>query len=185
MDEKCDDGTMSEILALMQSDEKKAIEKFAFLLESFPKDARLYFLRGSMMIERGEHIRAHNDLSIAVEIDPEFIMARFQFGLFQLTSGEPNKAQETWAPLETLPDEHYMRKFIKGLNHLIRDEFTLSLNSLVEAVEANTEFQPLNVEMQTIIDKVRELIQQSQQRDKSKISDSEISVTSFILNQGN
>lgn len=66
------------------------------LLHEFPDDARLHFLYGSTLIGDGRLIEGHRALTRAVEIAPDFAIARFQLGFFQLTSGEPASALQTF-----------------------------------------------------------------------------------------
>ena len=116
----CDDQTMSELMAVMEQDTKAGIQQASKILVNYPDDARVHFLQGSLLIETGDLIGAHNALKRAVEIAPDFAIARFQLGFFQLTSGESNEALKTWARLDMLPDDHYLSLFVVGLRHLIR-----------------------------------------------------------------
>lgn len=147
----CTDEQLSELVQAMQSGEDQ-LDRVEALLAEFPEDARLHFLRGSMLVGAGRLIEAHRSLSRAVEIAPEFAIARFQLGFFQLTSGEADRAIETWGPLDRLPDGHYLRAFVDGLRCLIRDDFNGAISRLREGIGLNTENPPLNRDMQLIID---------------------------------
>jgi tetratricopeptide (TPR) repeat protein len=153
----CDEQKMQELVAAMQADEDQS-ERIDSLLEEYPEDARLHFLRGSILIGKGRLIEAHRALSRAVTLAPDFAIARFQLGFFQLTSGEAENALETWGRLDRLPDGHYLRKFVDGLRCLIRDDFKGTIESLEQGIALNQENPPLSRDMQLIIDRCRPLL---------------------------
>lgn len=146
----CGDQEMQDLLNTM-AQEGDAVERAEALLQDFPDDARLHFLRGSMLIGKGRLIEAHQSLSRAVALAPEFDIARFQLGFFQLTSGEAEKALDTWGRLDRLPDAHYLRKFVDGLRCLIRDDFAGAIERLKAGIALNQENLPLNNDMALII----------------------------------
>jgi tetratricopeptide (TPR) repeat protein len=175
----CGDEKMQELAQAMQADEDQ-MERVEALLDEFPEDARLHFLRGSMLIGKGRLIEAHRALSRAVALAPDFDIARFQLGFFQLTSGEAENALETWGRLDRLPDGHYLRKFVEGLRCLIRDEFANTIETLQQGIALNQENPPLNRDMQLIVDQCRPLLAGARTVDESGESASE---TSLILQQ--
>jgi hypothetical protein len=116
-----------------------------------------------------------------VDIAPDFAIARFQLGFFQLTSGESNNALKTWARLDGLPDDNYLKIFVIGLRHLIRDEFEDCIACLKKGISLNEENPPLNNDMNLLISQCEPLIGSEQQ----SADDDETSATSFMLNQFN
>lgn len=126
-------------------------------LAEAPDDPRLHFLRGSLLAGIGRPIEALASLRQAVDLAPDFAIARYQLGFFQLTSGEAADALSTWGPLTLLPEDHYLRIFVGGLTYLIRDEFPQALEQLRRGMAANRENAPLNRDIQLIIDRVGEL----------------------------
>jgi tetratricopeptide (TPR) repeat protein len=145
------------------------------LLQSYPSDPRLHFLRGSVLVGAGQHIDAHAAYSKALEIAPDFAIARFQLGFFELTSGE--RAMATLAPLDGLPDENYLKVFSRGLFHLVRDEFEQAINCFRSGMRLNEDNLPLNNDMQLLIDECTPLAEAVQTGNTS------VSETSLILNQ--
>lgn len=173
----CDESDLKALLEAMRSAPNDQIERVDQLLARTPEDARLHFLRGSMLAGAGRYIEAHQALSRAVQLAPDYAIARFQLGFFQLTSGETANALDTWGRLDGLSDGHYLRKFVDGLRCLIRDDFAGVLQNLVEGIALNNENPPLNNDMQLIIDRCRPLAEQAQ-------SDSEpASETALLLQQ--
>ncbi|HEX4695786.1 hypothetical protein [Sphingomonas sp.] len=145
-------------------------------LADFPADPRLHFLRGSLLAGIGRPIEALASLKAAVDLAPDFAIARFQLGFFQLTSGEAADALSTWGPLALLPEGHYLRTFVGGLTYLIRDEFPQAIEQLRLGIAANEENPPLNRDMQLIIDRVGEI-------GSDAGTDETMSATSLLLGQ--
>lgn len=148
----CEEDDLNALVRVMQAEQPDQIERIDALLAAFPEDARLHFLRGSALAGGGRLIEAHASLTRAVAIAPDFAIARFQLGLFQLTSGEAENALGTWGRLDRLPDGHYLRKFVDGLRCLIRDDFKGAILNLSDGIRLNDENPPLNRDMQMVID---------------------------------
>ncbi|MEI9851961.1 MAG: hypothetical protein WDN24_15265 [Sphingomonas sp.] len=173
----CGDEEMQQLLAAMQAgapDELPLVER---LIDAYPEDARLHFLRGSLLAGGGRPIEAHASLSRAVALAPDFALARFQLGFFELTSGEAARALATWEPLDTLPADHYIAQFAAGLRHLIHDRFADAVAALEAGIAANGENLPLNRDMRLIVDECAGLT--GRQAD----APAEASATSLLLGQ--
>lgn len=177
MSELCGDDDLQALMAAIQSDDSDEIAQIDRMLARFPDDPRLHFLRGSILAGIGRPIEALAALKSAVALAPDFAIARFQLGFFQLTSGEAADALGTWGPLALLPDGHYLRLFVTGLTHLIRDEFSETIAALRAGIDANQENLPLNRDMQLIIGKVEEI------PDTPGGDEETISATSLLLGQ--
>ena len=156
----CPEDQLQAVIDGVRADEMADLEDLFELIELHPEDARLHFLKGSALISRGDLIGAHRSLSRAVELAPDFAIARFQLGFFQLTSGEANEALKTWAPLDALPGDHYLKAFAQGLRHLIRDAFSECVSCLQKGIELNNENLPLNKDMALIIEQCGPLLDQ-------------------------
>lgn len=177
----CDDQTFTALVEAIQQGADDELARTDRLLVEYPLDARLHFLRGSLLAGVGRQIEALPALRQAVELAPDFAIARFQLGFFLLTSGEPADALSVWGPLAMLPKDHYLRLFVAGLTHLIRDEFEEVVRYLDQGMAANEENPPLNRDMQLIIDKVRTL--GTGEADGTPGGDDSVSATSFLLHQ--
>jgi tetratricopeptide (TPR) repeat protein len=181
MTELCSDDALQTLMAAMQSDDGTELAQVDRLIGECPDDPRLHFLRGSILASIGRPIEALPALQRAVELAPDFAIARFQLGFFQLTSGEAANALATWGPLALLPDDHYLRKFVAGLTHLIRDEFEQSVKQLREGIALNTENPPLNRDMQLIIDQASTLAAEA--AGAASVDGEAASATSILLGQ--
>lgn len=176
----CPDSQIEQLTQALREDSGSDLQLVDRLLADYPDDPRLHFLRGSILAGIGRSIEALAALRRAVEIAPDFAIARFQLGFFQLTSGEAADALSTWGPLALLPDTHYLRHFVAGLSRLIRDEFEETERHLREGIAVNSENPPLNRDMELILAQVREIVSGS---GPQVPSDEAASATSFLLDQ--
>lgn len=176
MSDLCPDQRVGALVQAMQSDDADCLLLIDALLDEFSGDPRLHFMRGSYLIGAGRMIEGYDGLSRAVELAPDFAIARFQLGFFQLTSGEAENALATWGRLDLLPERHYLRKFVDGLRCLIRDEFAAAVEHLRAGMALNDENPPLNDDMQLIIERCGSLASKPAEA-------SDVSETSLILSQ--
>lgn len=80
--------------------------------------------------------RAAEHFARTVEIDPAQPIARFQYGLLRLTSGDVPAATALWAPLDDLlPTDHPVRQFKQGLLHMVADQFEPALRLIRAAAD--------------------------------------------------
>jgi tetratricopeptide (TPR) repeat protein len=181
MDGLCSDAELQELMEVMQADSGDELEQADRLISDYPEDPRLHFLRGSILASIGRPIEALPALRTAVELAPDFAIARFQLGFFQLTSGEAANALSTWGPLALLPEQNYLRMFVAGLTHLIRDEFEEAITQLRAGMAANDENPPLNRDMQLIVEQTSALAAGAATADTPDREAA--SATSFLLDQ--
>lgn len=158
MTDLCPDSKLQDLMGSLDGDASDELQQCDRLVLDYPDDARLHFLRGSILAGIGRSIEALPALRRAVELAPDFALARFQLGFFQLTSGEAADALGTWGPLALLPADHYLRMFVAGLTHLIRDEFALALAQLRAGIDANAENPPLNNDMRLLAEQIDQVV---------------------------
>ena len=147
---------LQSVLGQMQQDGDEALASLDQLLTAYGRDARLHFLRGSLLAGQERYVLALLAMQRAVEIAPDYILARFQLGFLELTSGDAQAAQATWLPLLNLPSDTPVKLFVEGLNKLIVDDFEGSIALLEEGIALNTELPPMNRDMGLLIDQMRE-----------------------------
>lgn len=177
----CNDEEMAQLLTAMRAGTSDELSLAERLIEAYPEDARLHFLRGSMLAGSGRPIEAHAALSRAVALAPDFALARFQLGFFELTSGEAARALATWEPLDSLPGDHYLAHFVRGLRHLIQDHFGEAIRELTEGIAVNEENPPLNNDMRLIIEECSRLAGATPPAQQP--AEEEASATTFLLDQ--
>lgn len=157
----CPDDRLNVLLAALKNDGDRAAGDLDALLRDYSGDPRLHFMKGSLLASQQDYLGARTAMQHAVDLAPDYAVARFQLGLLLLTSGEPHAALEAWGPLHSLPPENVLYKFVQGLSHLIRDDFDEAIRLLGEGIERNKDNPPMNRDMQLIIDEVRKLRQNS------------------------
>lgn len=173
----CDDTELQPLIEAMRADPSGQIARLNNLTVKYPEDARLFFLLGSALIGEGRMIEGHGALKRAVDIAPDFAVARYQLGFFQLTSGEAANALDTWGRLDLLPDGHYLRKFVDGLRCLIRDDFKGAIASMRQGMALNQENPPMNNDIQLLIDRCEPLA------DKQRDDGEQTSEAALLLSQ--
>jgi len=147
---------MARLVESLKGADAQGIPRIEQLVEEFPDDPRLHFLLGSVLAGQRRYEEAHNAMRMAIDVAPDYALARFQLGFLELTSGDPTSAEATWGPLDQLVPGHPLRLFANGLRHLARDEFGPAVDLLRQGIAANTELPEVNADMQLIINKVTE-----------------------------
>ncbi|SFG54160.1 hypothetical protein SAMN05518801_1487 [Novosphingobium sp. CF614] len=142
---------MHVLVTLVDSDEVAGLVRLRDLLVVWPGDPRLHFLDGSLKASNRDYAAGATAMRRALDIAPDYQLARFQLGFLQLTSGEPFAAQESWGPLFGLSKGNYLRVFVEGLCHMIRDEFSEATVLLEQGIALNSEILPLNRDMELIL----------------------------------
>lgn len=175
----CEDADIDALVAAIQGDDQHDLSKVDALIARFPDDPRLHFLKGSILAGRGRSIEAHASLSKAVELAPEFHLARYQLGFFELTSGEVDRALSTWGPLLRLSEENCLRHFVEGLTHLIRDEFSEAIDRMNSGMALNPDNVPLNNDIRLLIAEAEKLAA----AERPAEGDEDSSATSIFLGQ--
>ncbi|MCW4463807.1 hypothetical protein OK349_19045 [Sphingomonas sp. BT-65] len=171
------DAEIEKLMSALAGGADDAFAQLEALVVQYPQEARLHFLRGSLLIGAGRAIEAHAALSEAVALAPDYALARFQLGFFELTSGEPARARRTWEPLDAqLAPDHYLVRFANGLRHLIEDRFESAIAELEAGIAVNDENLPLNGDMELIVAECRKQLNPSQET-------GEASATSLLLGQ--
>ena len=147
----CPETEIGNLLDLLGSDEAAGRDQVRHLLTTYPSDARLHFLHGSLLAASKAYGEAHDYFAQAVALAPDYKVARYQMGLLELSSGDPVSAAATWAPLEALDADDALRLFATGLQHLARDEFAEATECLTAGLANNHENPAINRDIQLIL----------------------------------
>ncbi|HEX8527287.1 tetratricopeptide repeat protein [Allosphingosinicella sp.] len=139
-----------ERLAALAADEGTGAREVEAELERYPDDPRLHFLLGSLLASGQRYDEAREAMREAVQIAPDYRIARFQLGLLELSSGRPEAAEACWDALAGEDDS--LALFARGLRHLARDEFEPALSLLREGIARNRDHPAVNGNIQLIID---------------------------------
>lgn len=182
----CGDDVMGQLVVEVGADADGALDRVELLLAEFPFDPRLHFLKGSLLVGLKRFVGAHLAMSRALEIAPDYDLARFQLGFFELTSGEADAALRTWAPLDhSLAPGHWMRHFVEGLRALAEDRFADCVAALRAGIAANDENLPLNGDMELIIAECEKLGEGEGSQPDDRGDEGAVSTTSFLLGNAN
>lgn len=174
------DATIRDILRPSGEDAALSLAAIDEALRDHPDDARLHFLKGSLLIGLKRFIAAHQALTRAVELDPGYHLARFQLGFFELTSGEAETALATLAALKALPEDHWLRCFADGLEHLAADRFGPCIARLRAGIATNHENPALNADMELIVAACERLVAGEPEPEPAPARE-EVSATSLLL----
>lgn len=98
--------------------------------------------------------RAAEHFARTIAIAPDQPIARFQYGLLRLTSGDVAMATSLWAPLDTLPPDHPVRQFKQGLLHMVADEFEPALERIRAAASHPNVDPALRRDMEMTISRI-------------------------------
>lgn len=176
----CSDTEISALVEAIQGNDRDDLEQVERLSARYPDDPRLHFMRGSILAARSRAVEAHAALARAVDLAPDFHIARYQLGFFELTSGEADRALGTWGPLLRLPEEHYLRQFVEGLTHLVRDEFAEAISRLQAGIAINHDNAPLNHDIGLLLAECEKL---ARGESAALPADPDQSLTSLMLGQ--
>jgi Flp pilus assembly protein TadD len=116
-----------------------------------PNDPRILLLLAGHRMARNDADGAEAAFTAALHLAPDFHIARFQLGLLQLTGGRPATAIATWAVLDRLPEDSYLRLFRDGLVMLVQDRLEDAERLLRAGIARNRENLPLNRDMEMVI----------------------------------
>jgi tetratricopeptide (TPR) repeat protein len=121
-----------------------------------PGNAELRYLLGAELAQRREYPEAVASMRTALEINPRLHFARLQLGLLFLTMSQPDDSLATWAPLEELDESAALKAFKRGLEALIRDDFSGCIGFLQRGIDLNKQNTTLNDDMSQLIERVRD-----------------------------
>jgi tetratricopeptide (TPR) repeat protein len=121
-----------------------------------PGNAELRYLLGAELAQRREYAAAVLQMRTALDINPKLHFARLQLGLLYLTMSQPDDSLAIWAPLEELDESAALKAFKRGLEALIRDDFSTCIGYLQQGIDLNKQNATLNDDMSQLIEKVRD-----------------------------
>lgn len=115
-------------------------------------NAVTHYVLGIEYAENGMFDKAIQAVEAAVALDPALAIARFQLGLLWMSSGDGPRAIEIFDVLAADHPGHYLSTFAGGLSHMARDEFPEALMALRTGMGMNRDNEPLNNDMQRMVD---------------------------------
>lgn len=119
---------------------------------------------------------AREAMTTAIDIAPDYALARYQLGFLELTSGHAAAAQATWGPLEQLAPDNPLRIFARGLREMIADRFAEAIALFEQGMAVNQENPVINSD-------IRLLIERMQAVDLTTAANEPISAAHLLLQQ--
>jgi tetratricopeptide (TPR) repeat protein len=151
----CSDAEIANVTALIGASDPNGRRELDALVRAYPLDPRLHFLNGSVAAGERDYVTARVAMRRAIELAPDYTIARFQYGLLLLTSGEALQARAVLAPLLGLPIEDALRHFAEALNLLIDDRFAPAIDALERGIALNQQNAVLNRDMEMLANELR------------------------------
>lgn len=115
---------------------------------------RLHFLKGSVLAGLQRYDEGRAAMARAIEIAPDFALARFQLGFLDLTSGRAIDAMGVWQKLGDLAEDAPLRVLAEGLANLAADNFAEAARLIKMGMALNVENSLINADMQLILDEI-------------------------------
>ncbi len=172
----CPSETLARATAMLAENSMIGLREVERLTTVYDRDPRLHFLLGSLFAADRRYDEAAAAMRQSIVLAPDFDIARFQLGVLELSSGRPDAAELTWESLQELETRHPLRLFAGGLCCLSRDDFDGALRLLQEGIAVNSEWAPVNGDMQKVIDEILA-------RSQAPSPDEPTSATQLLLQQ--
>lgn len=140
------------IQASRKSETENALMYLKHAIRKQPADGELLYLLAAEHAQLGMYERAAEEMTAALNLNPDMHTARLQLGLLHLTEGRVDAARSVLQRLAGLGPESYFSYFAAGLEYLIQDQFPACRAALERGISMNNENSALNSDMQKIID---------------------------------
>jgi tetratricopeptide (TPR) repeat protein len=149
------------IEASSSGDTDLALSLFAQAAQDPETSAWAHFLMGSEYAALGKMDEAEAAFSTAVLLAPGLLVARYQLGLLQFSSGRVPAAFLTWQPLLESDPDTALCQWIKGFAALARDEFDAARSHFKTGLQLNTDNPPMSTDIQRVIAEIDQLMASS------------------------
>lgn len=128
-----------------------ALRHFKGAVQQEPGNARANYLLGAHYAQIGMQQRAADFMRRAASLDEELILASFQAGWLLMGLNRGEEAHASWEPVFRLVPEHPLHLMARGLQALMRDDFTGCRDYLTQGMAANRAVPALNEDMRKIL----------------------------------
>ena len=165
-----------EQMSNSQLDEKRLLATIKQAVQQFPDSAELLFLFGSELAQQQQYQAAIDQLTRAVELNPEFKIARFQLCLLLVNGQMWSLFEPHVLTLKQLPESDFLHHFAQGLHLLVQQPVELAQlaaakDFLHSGIELNKENQALNLDITAMIERIGQQQQQIQQQDNTELDE--------------
>lgn len=151
------------LAASQAGDSAAAINWWQQACAQAPGDGVPHFLMASEFAALGELDRAEAAFANAVLLAPGLLVARYQLGLLQFSSGRAAMALVTWEPLLGATDHPdpiapALAHFVRGYAALAQDAFEDALACFDAGLAANTTNAPLSGDIRLVVNRIHEVL---------------------------
>lgn len=153
----CPQQRLEDVVNQLRDDDAGGLATLDGLIGKWPLDPRLHFLQGSVLAGLQRYEEGRKAMARALEIAPDFALARFQLGFLDFTSGHAVDAIGVWNPLGQLSADEPLRLFAEGLSQLAVDNFPEARRLLQQGMMHNRDNPLINADMQLILDEIEQL----------------------------
>lgn len=149
---------MQQAWAASESDDvESAIRLWSEACLCDPPSAAPHLLLGAEFAQSGRIAEAEASFANAILLSPTLLIARFQLGLLQFTSGRVGIALLTWQPILEADGTSALSLFVQGFAALARDDFAGAIAAFEAGIERNLDNAPLNGDIAMVIARIRGL----------------------------
>lgn len=141
-----------------------------------PTSATPHLLLGAEHAQCGRIEEAEAAFAYAILLSPALLIARFQLGLLQFTSGRVGIALLTWQPLLQAEPDGPLSLFVQGFAALAQDRFEEAIADFEAGIARNVDNAPLNIDIRMVIARTAALMTAGEpSRARVKISETDAS----------
>lgn len=139
------------------NDAESAIRLWSEAARCQPPSAVPHLLLGAEHAQAGRITEAEASFANAILLSPSLLIARFQLGLLQFTSGRVGVALLTWQAILDADRDNALSLFVQGFAALAADAFSDALTAFETGIERNVDNEPLNQDIRMVMARTREL----------------------------
>jgi len=140
------------IAASTHGNSDQAIALMLQAIQEQPESGLPHLLLGAEYASLGRMEAAEQCFANAVLLDPSMVVARYQLGLLQYSSGRASTALITWQPLLALDDQNSpLPHWIKGFAALAGDNFNAARECFETGLARNAEHPPMSDDIRKVL----------------------------------
>ncbi len=133
-------GRLDDALAYLQA-----------AVQQTPQSTQANYRLGVLHAQLGQNQRAAEYLWRTYETDSRQVIAAFHAGWLRMSLNQYTQAQQCWAPLFELVENHPLQLMARGLQALMRNELDDCRRYLTLGIQANRRFEALNEDMRQVL----------------------------------
>ena len=143
--------------ASASGDADLALNLFAQATKDPETSAWAHFLMGAEYAALGKMDEAEAGFSTAVLLAPGMLVARYQLGLLQFSSGRVPAAFLSWQPLVEGDPDTALCQWIKGFAALAQDDFEAARSHFEAGIALNADNPPMSADIRRVIAEIDQL----------------------------